>query len=157
MVTLATIGLFISLAFPLAISINKETRFVIPKNLLGYGVSLIAFSLIYTRYELPEQYNYLKWVQWIFFIIGAIMLAIYFKVIKNPIKDMNSHLSLIYSWKNYGAFELAFISPIFFENMPVGVYTFVSNPIINIGLQLLALFWIISLAIRIYRNWLNNK
>jgi len=156
MFTLAEIGLIISLAFPLVISIYKETRFVIEKNLLVYGVSLITFALSFTAYTIPENLSILRILCWLFGIMGLIMILFYFKVIKNPIvMKSDNKLTLIYSWKNYGAFEFAFILPVVMKETPILISMGI-HPIIDLGLSLLIIFWIASLCFLVYRNWIKN-
>ena len=154
--SLADLGLFISLAFPLTISIYKETRFVKKQNLLVYGISLIVFSLSYTSYNLPENFKHLEDYHWIFLIVGIFMLLFYFGKLKNPINMDKAH-SLVYSWKNFGAFEFAFIAPIYFTKIPKGFFTFfINQPILNLGLNLLIVFWALAFGFRFYKNWLRK-
>ena len=153
MLTLANVGLLISLAFPLVISVYKETRFVIGKNLLIYGVSLITFTLSYSAYELPLEYAILRYLSWIFLIIGVAMVYFYFQPDNNPIPMDQNPISLIFSWKNYGAFELAFVTPLFLNDIPV-LFAPTSIAILDLGINLLFLLWLASFGFFAYRNWI---
>jgi len=70
---------------------------------------------------------------------------------KNPI-PMNNSKSLIYSWKNFGAFEFAFVSVVFYSEIPKIIYFF-GIKVLDLGISLLIIFWVTSFGIRIYRKW----
>lgn len=159
MILIAEIGTFISLAFPLVLSIYKETRFVPEKNLLINGIALIVFSLSYTSYakDIPPEYSYLSIVQWLFFILGIIMICLYSKIIRNPITMGKQWGSLVYSWKNFGAFEIAFMIPVYFKVVPQAFFNPTPFQIINLGINILLLFWLLTAGVFVYRNWIREK
>lgn len=154
----ADIGLLLSLAVPLVFSIYKETRFVTKKNAVASGIALIVFSLSYTAYELPKEFSYLANWHWIFLMIGIALIYISFRPENFPIKYGEEWRSLVFSWKNFGAFELAFLSPVLLKgNLPRLPINLFGNFILNLGLNLFVFFWCLSIAVLIYNNFLKEK
>lgn len=151
--SLSDIGLFVSLVFPTILSIYKETRFVKKENFLVYGVSLIIFFFSFTAYSLPEDFSYLRWLNFIFLIFGIVMVFIFFNC---KGYDKIKKFSLIFSWKNFGAFEFAFIAPIFLSKVP-SFWNPTPYSILNLGLSLGVIFCIASGIFFIYRNCVKEK
>ena len=84
------------------------------------------------------------------------MLTFFFFPDKNPINMEDNHpFSLIFSWKNFGAFEFAFITPVLMTEVPI-ILTFTNKPIIDLGISLLLIFWAGSFGFFAYRNWIKD-
>ena len=149
------LSLFLSLGFPLFISIYEETRYVKRKNLLTYGVALIIFTFTFFSLPLTENHEFLRFISIIFLVLGGLMIYFWKYPNKNFISMKNSK-SLIYSWKNFGAFEFAFVSAVFYSEIPKIIYFF-GIKVLDLGISLLIIFWATSFGIRLYRKWTKDK
>jgi len=149
-------ALIVSLLFPFVISVYKEVKFVTKANLLAYGVAHIIFTLTYQSLEILPHFDYLKIYSWAFFVLGIVMFFFYWIPDINPI-NMKTWKSLIFSWKNLGAFEIAFCAPLFFETIPV-IFTLTGwNEIFDLGISLFILFWIFAGIFCAYRNFVGKE
>ena len=137
--TFFLIGTIIAAGAPTIHSIYKETRFTRSGQMVLGGIASIAFGLIYFgNPDLPTQFNNLQDLAIVIFPIFGVISILVGRAMRHK---REGRRTLLFAKRQFGAFAIAFLIPLLFNQNPPVIVEFIEGPeVINFGILLLIIF-----------------